>query len=114
MSDQVGHFVAAQSPKFLAIRRKNVYKHVLMPMIDEQKPHQVIEDIKRFWEHNGVLENGDRAYVRSFRDAVEADRCIRSLMELGVLTHVHLEQALTDIGYTAVRLDGDQFDRTFD
>lgn len=79
----------------------------------EMKKTSLVDEVKRFWEPNGVLESGERAYVKSFRDAVEADRCVSDLADIGLLNCVRIEQAITDIGYTAVRLDGEQFDRAF-
>ncbi|MEP0208978.1 MAG: hypothetical protein ABJ370_11400 [Paracoccaceae bacterium] len=73
----------------------------------------IFEEIGRFWEREGKLADGRPAYVKSFRLAVDADTCIGNLVKNGIGEHVRIEQAVTDIGFTAVRLDGKQFDQAY-
>lgn len=84
-----------------------------MTDVDDLTAVGLLDEVKLFWEREGALRNGRVAYVKSFKSAVDADECARTLAEAGVTLEVQIEQELTDIGYTAIRLDGEQFDQTY-
>lgn len=84
-----------------------------MTCVDDFKAIGLLDEVKFFWEREGALKDGRAAYVKSFKSAVEADECARTLAEAGVTSQVQIEQELTDNGYTAIRLDGEQFDQAY-